>query len=112
MFYKNQAVKSARTIFPKVVIKNLREFPFPKVISDKALQKLAALGAEAVSLRKRLCAAKAIQERTVIEREVVATDKNIDRLVYEIYELTDRDITILENEATSEQARTSEEMSA
>ncbi len=39
-------------------------------------------------------------ERTVIERQIEATDREIDRLVYELYGLTDDEIKIVE-EATA-----------
>jgi hypothetical protein len=33
--YKARAVKGARTVFPKLVINNLRELPYPKTIEQK-----------------------------------------------------------------------------
>jgi hypothetical protein len=36
------------------------------------------------------------QERIVIERQIVATEREIDRLVYVLYELTDEEIAIVE----------------
>jgi hypothetical protein len=39
-------------------------------------------------------------QRTVIERQIEATDRGIDRLVYELYGLTDDEITVVE-EATA-----------
>jgi hypothetical protein len=44
--------------------------------------------------------AKTAHERTVIERQIEATDREIDRLVYELYGLTDDEIKIVE-EATA-----------
>jgi hypothetical protein len=42
-----------------------------------------------LSLHKQLPAAKTEQEKTVIQRQIEATDKQIDALVYELYELTE-----------------------
>jgi hypothetical protein len=39
-------------------------------------------------------------ERTVIERQIEATDREIDRLVYELYGLSDEEIALVEG-ATS-----------
>ncbi|MEX0701429.1 MAG: hypothetical protein WD069_04975 [Planctomycetales bacterium] len=39
-------------------------------------------------------------QQTAIERRIAATDRRIDRLVYELYGLSDEDIRIVE-EATS-----------
>ena len=44
--------------------------------------------------------AKTAHERTVIERQIEATDREIDRLVYDLYGLSDDEIKIVE-EATS-----------
>jgi hypothetical protein len=38
------------------------------------------------------------QERTVIQRQIDATDKQIDALVYELYGLTEEEITIVEGD--------------
>jgi hypothetical protein len=40
------------------------------------------------------------RERTVMGAQISATDRQIDRLVYELYELTDDEIRIVE-EATA-----------
>ena len=51
-----------------------------------------------LSLHKQLQSAAAHQE-TVLQRQIDATDRQIDRLVYELYELADEEIAIVE-EAT------------
>ena len=35
-------------------------------------------------------------QRTVLERQIAATDRQIDRLVYELYDLTDEEIAMVE----------------
>ncbi len=52
-----------------------------------------------LSLHKQLAAAKTGHDKTVIQRQIDATDRQIDRLVYELYDLTDEEIGIVE-EAT------------
>jgi hypothetical protein len=42
-FYKGYGVKGERKLFPKVVIHNLREFPYPKTLARAAINDLAAL---------------------------------------------------------------------
>jgi len=44
--------------------------------------------------------AKTPTDKTAIQRQIDATDREIDKLVYELYELTDDEIRIVE-EATS-----------
>jgi len=36
------------------------------------------------------------QEKTALERQIAATDAQIDRLVYEIYRLTEDEIKVVE----------------
>jgi len=40
------------------------------------------------------------RQRTVVQRQIEATDREIDRLVYELYDLTEDEIKIVED-ATS-----------
>jgi hypothetical protein len=51
-----------------------------------------------LSLHKQLQTAKTEQDKTIIQRQINATDKEIDRLVYELYELTPEEIKIVEGE--------------
>jgi hypothetical protein len=43
LYYKQRAVKSDRKIFPKVVIRNVREFPYPRTIEPLKRDQLARL---------------------------------------------------------------------
>ena len=54
-----------------------------------------------LDLHKRLPKTKDAQARTLIEREIAATDRNIDALVYDLYGLTKKEIGIVE-EATGQ----------
>ncbi len=51
------------------------------------------------SLHKRLAAEQLPQRREQIQREIDATDRQIDQRVYQLYGLTDDEIRIVE-EAT------------
>lgn len=53
-----------------------------------------------LDLHKRLAETKAGHEKTLLQRQIEATDKQIDRLVYELYGLTEEEIKIVE-EATA-----------
>jgi|WetSurMetagenome_2_1015567.scaffolds.fasta_scaffold00020_59 hypothetical protein len=49
-----------------------------------------------LSLNKQLSAARTPQEKTALERQIAATDKQIDQLVYDLYDLTPEEIEIVE----------------
>ena len=48
-------------------------------------------------LLQRLAAARTPQEKTTIERQIAGTDSQLDKLVYELYALTDAGIKIVES---------------
>jgi hypothetical protein len=50
-----------------------------------------------LALHRRLsAAARTPQEKTVLERQIVAADAQLDRLVYDLYGLTQEEIKIVE----------------
>jgi len=49
-----------------------------------------------LDLHKRISAAKTEHEKDVLQRQIDATDKQIDNLVYQLYNLTDDEIKIVE----------------
>lgn len=49
-------------------------------------------------LHKQLAAAKNPNEKTRLQCEIDATDREIDQLVYELYGLTDDEIKIVETQ--------------
>lgn len=48
------------------------------------------------SLYERLSEARISREKSVMRRQIEATDRQIDRLVYELYGLTDEEIEVVE----------------
>ena len=57
-----------------------------------------------LQLHKSLAGAKTPTEKAALERQIAATDGQIDQLVYELYGLTDDEIKIVE-EATQDLRR-------
>lgn len=96
-YYKARAVKAARRVFPKVVVRNLREFPFPRKVTIDQTGGTARLVDRMMALNKQLQATKGSHEHTALRREIEATDCEIDQLVYELYGLTDEEIRIVED---------------
>ncbi len=96
LFYRQKAVKSARKIFPKVVIKNLREFPYPDTGDIDKSNKLIRFVDRMLVLHEELALTKSERDRELYQRQIDATDREIDKLVYELYGLTDEEIKIVE----------------
>ena len=53
-----------------------------------------------LELHERLAEARIERERTVIGAQISATDRQIDRLVYELYGLTEDEVKIVEEATT------------
>ena len=49
-----------------------------------------------LSMHKQLGSAKSAAKKAVIQRQIDATDREIDRLVYDLYGLTKEEIAIVE----------------
>ena len=65
--------------------------------TDKAChEKMVELVERMLTLHKQLPAAKTPDDKTRIQRQIDTTDHQIDRLVYELYRLTDKEIQIVE----------------
>jgi hypothetical protein len=60
---------------------------------------MVALVERMLDLHKRLPAAQTPNDKTLLQRQIAATDREIDRLVYELYGLTDEEIAIVEENA-------------
>jgi hypothetical protein len=70
-------------------------------LTDKAHHdKMVELVEQMLSLYKQSAATKIPDEKTRIQRQIDATDHQIDRLVFELYGLTDKEIRIVEEGTT------------
>jgi hypothetical protein len=87
-------------VIPQVKASKLDPLPFP--VSDKAnpiLARLSELCQQMYALHSQAAAARTPQEQTALTRQIAATDTQIDRLVYDLYGLTEDEISIVEGKA-------------
>jgi Xaa-Pro aminopeptidase len=66
---------------------------------------LVALVDKMLGLVPKLRAAKSEQERATLQNAVDATDQQIDRLVYDLYGLTEEEIALVESASVQTAAR-------
>src|ERR1019366_2699814 len=87
--------------YPKT-IRQLPIFDIRKATPDdrRALTAVEKLAEQMFDLHTRLAAARTPQETTALKRQIAATDTQRDRLVSDLYGLTDAEIKIVEG-ATS-----------
>jgi hypothetical protein len=93
--------KLQRKIFPQFKVKELATFPIRKIdfskTTDRATHdKLVALVEKMLALHQQLATAKTPQNTTLLQRQIDATDKQIDQLAYALYGLSDEEITLVE----------------
>jgi len=81
--------------FPQIMIRDILQFPIP--LADKARHDdMVRLVERMLDLHKRIAAVNLSHEKTALQRQIEATDKQIDQLVYQLYQLTPEEITIVE----------------
>ena len=84
------------------VLKNaLLHLPIRSISPDNKLDrarhdKMVKLVESMLKLHEQLAAAKTAHDKTLIQRQIDATDRQIDTLVYELYGLTEDEIRIVE----------------
>jgi len=100
-YHHRRSPKAKKKLFPKVLVSDLARLPFKDVrTSSGSPEGLALEISENVermmALHERLAACKTDHDRRLHERQVESLDAEIDRLVYELYELTPEEIAIVE----------------
>jgi Eco57I restriction-modification methylase/TaqI-like C-terminal specificity domain len=99
--YVNTSSIATKDDFRQTTLAELRRLPIPSLSLEKPQQKskhdkMVGLVEGMLGLHKKLAGAKTGHEKTTIQRQIDATDRTIDKLVYELYELTDDEIKIVE----------------
>jgi predicted type IV restriction endonuclease len=95
--YVNTSMIAQKDDFPQVHISALSAIHLPECDKTKQDQ-MVQLVEQMLSLHKQLPEAKTGHEQTLIQRQIDATDQQIDKLVYELYELTPEEIAIVEKQ--------------
>jgi len=98
--YRLLALEAGR-VLAQVKPSILKQLPIRTInfsdTTDKARHdRMVELVEQMLDLNKRLAETKEPQTKTVLQRQIETTDRQIDRLVYELYELTEEEIRIVE----------------
>jgi adenine-specific DNA-methyltransferase len=94
--YIRQVTQATKDDFPQVTIKDIMSLPYPL---DDRIKKVSSL---LISLVERMLVlqnqpmARTPQEQEMVKREIESTDRAIDKLVYELYGLTEEEIKTVE----------------
>jgi hypothetical protein len=87
--------------FPRLSVGDLKSLPIRTINfadpADKARHdRMVTLVTQMLDLNKKVQGARLEQEKMLLSRQIEATDAAIDKLVYELYGLTDEEIRIVE----------------
>jgi len=100
-WFANKFDKMQRGIFPQFKVNELATFPirvidFAKPGEKAKHDKMVMLVERMLTLHKDKAAARLATEKNVMQQQIEATDAQIDRLVYDLYGLTDAEIAMVE----------------
>ena len=103
-FYLKRVSTSLRGGYFRYFTQYLEQLPIRTIDfadrKDKARHdRLVELVDAMLALHQKLAAVKTPHDKTAIQRQIAATDRQIDQLVYELYGLTDEEIKIVEEAA-------------
>lgn len=87
--------------FQKILIKDARRLPIrvidPANPTDVAAHdRIVALVERMLDLHRQRAVLKTPHEQTALDRQLAATDTQLDRLVYDLYGLTEEDVKLVE----------------
>lgn len=100
-YHRKKFLDEFKMRFQKVLIKDARKLPIHS-IDDKnpneinSYNRINILVNQMIDLTKQLANAQIPNEKTRLQRQIDATDAEIDRLVYKLYGLTEEEIRIVE----------------
>jgi hypothetical protein len=101
--------KKVADAFPRLSVGDLRSFPLPRVIEEKAGGAMVAHVERMLKLHEQLAAAKSPDAQSHLQRDIAATDRAIDQLVYQLYELTPEEIALVERATAPAAAKLADE---
>lgn len=93
--YANTSMIAQKDDFPQVHISALAAIRLPNT-TDQQHDDIVRLVEQMLTLHKQLAEARTPQDKTFLQGRIDATDRQIDRLVYALYGLTDEEIRIVE----------------
>jgi hypothetical protein len=102
-YYYQKIVPEVGRTFAQVKTVNLKQLPIRTIDfsspAEKAQQdKLVALVESMLELQKKYHNTRMEQDKELYERQIKMVDTQIDRLVYDLYGLTEGEIKVVEGE--------------
>jgi type I restriction-modification system DNA methylase subunit len=94
-FYRNKFQINSTDTFPQILIRDIQQFKI--AIPNKTRHdRMVTLVETMLTLHKQSAAARLPDEKERLQRQIQTTDRQIDKLVYDLYNLTPAEIAIVE----------------
>jgi type I restriction-modification system DNA methylase subunit len=96
-YHMNKSVKAKRDLFPKITLNDLRKFPII-IISSQEQQYFIKNVDKLIYLNNnlRLLDNKKTNERTRLEKEIKSLNDDMNKKIYKLYNLTQKEIEVIE----------------
>jgi hypothetical protein len=98
LFFYRVANQGEARVIPQIKASKLHTLPYPACDPKSALTDLGHLCKGMLILHRHMADVKTDHDKIVLQRQIEETDNQIDRLVYELYGLTDEEIKIVEEQ--------------
>lgn len=97
-YHSNTSANAFKGTFPKVLLQDLRNLPIPVIdISNRIFHDQVVIFVNQIMETKKLVStAQTEGDKTFLENKCANLDRQIDHLVYQLYELTEEEIRIVE----------------
>ena len=101
-YHHKRNPKSQKALFPKILVSDLKKIPLPNKINwgninESSECEIIDLVNKMLELNIQLQNVKTPKEKRLLEKQIDVTDKKINQLVYELYDLIDDEIEVIEN---------------
>ncbi|MBN1455991.1 MAG: N-6 DNA methylase [Methanomicrobia archaeon] len=102
-YHRNRFLDQSKRVFQKILIQDAKNFPirimeFSNQGEVAKHDKLVLLVEQMLDLQRKYHAAKMERDKELYERQIIIIDKQIDKLVYDLYGLTEEEIKVVEGE--------------
>jgi hypothetical protein len=85
----------------RLISQYMEQVPIPTSPPKELRSRIANMTADLLRLYREHDAAKAPQTKVTLERQIAAASDEVDRLVYELYGLTDSDAAVIDGSVGS-----------
>lgn len=102
-YHSNKYLDLSKNLFQKILIQNCKNFPIPNIdnfseVEQNIYNKIIEYVEQIISSKNLLNDSTTDKDKTFYENKCSSLDRQIDRLVYELYGLTEEEIKVVEGE--------------